>query len=115
MTFGSVALYNDLQSRTELSGDTDDHANSILTAEEVNSRCGSTKFDSEVVDFIRSSLDPPNLVMPLLPELEETKRTSRLETFSELAHVPEKVCSQIFLRRFDYSQRFDATCPTFRI
>jgi hypothetical protein len=105
MMFGSLALHNNLQTGTELSGYADDNAYSILTAQEGNARCGATKCSSEVDAFIRSSLDTANSIMPLLPALEETKRVSRLETFSELVHVPAKVCSQIFLCRFDFCIR----------
>ena len=95
MMFGSLALHNNLQAGTELSGYADDNANSMLTAQEGNARCGATRCNSEVDAFIRSSLDTANLIMPLFPALEETKPASRLETFSELVHVPAKVSHQL--------------------
>ena len=85
-------------------GAVDDYAKtSTLTAQEKNPRSLTTKCKSDGVAFMRASLDPANVVISLLPALEETKNEPKLKISSEVVHVTSKVSSQVLLRRFDFS------------
>ena len=85
------------RSRSLMSSDVNNsHANSMLTSQEKKQRRRAIKCKSEGVAFMRLSLDPAHAVIPTSLPFEEMKKDSRLETLSELVHVPAKVSSHCF-------------------